>query len=117
VLGNLLDNALDAARVGARSPAWVEVDLLADGDTLHVSVSDSGGGVPEHLRESVFQDGVSTKDSSGHGLGLALARQADRSLGGDVRLADPGGADGDSGGAVFVAVLPTALVVDTVVST
>ncbi|TDP97878.1 sensor histidine kinase [Labedaea rhizosphaerae] len=118
VLGNLVDNALDAARVGARSPAWVEVDLLADGDTLHVSVSDSGGGVPAPLRDTVFHDGVSTKDSAGHGLGLALARQAARSLGGDVRLADPGGRGGGSGaGAVFVAVLPTALVVDTVVST
>jgi two-component system CitB family sensor kinase len=114
VLGNLVDNALDAARVGTRSPAWVEVDLLADGDTLHVSVSDSGGGVPAELRGTVFHDGVSTKDSSGHGLGLALARQAARSLGGDIRLADPGGADS---GAVFVAVLPTALVADAVVTT
>jgi two-component system CitB family sensor kinase len=106
VLGNLVDNALDASRLGTRRPAGVEVDLLADGSTLHVSVVDSGPGVPESIRDSLFAEGVSTKDGDGRGLGLALAAQAARSLGGEVRLADPGGAEH---GAVFVAVLPATL--------
>ncbi|MCP2260021.1 two-component system, CitB family, sensor kinase [Streptoalloteichus tenebrarius] len=116
VVGNLVDNALEAARLGARRPAWVEVDLLAEGTTLHVSVVDSGDGVPERLRESVFAEGVSTRDGSGRGLGLALTRQTARGLGGEVRLAEPGGAgdgagaDGGTGhGAVFVARLPEVL--------
>src|SRR6266511_2115902 len=37
VLGNLVGNALEAARRGTRRPAWVEVSLVADGETLHVS--------------------------------------------------------------------------------
>ena len=75
---------------------------------LHVTVSDSGEGVPEDLREAIFQDGVSTRTGTGRprGLGLALARNAARARGGDVTLADPGT---DENGAVFVARLPEVL--------
>ncbi|WP_033292189.1 sensor histidine kinase [Amycolatopsis jejuensis] len=103
VIGNLVDNALHAARMGARRPAWVEVGLLADGSALHVSVVDSGSGIPSSLQKTLFDEGVSTKLSPGHGLGLALARQAARAHDGDVWLADPGGT---TTGALFVAKLP-----------
>jgi len=106
VVGNLVDNALEAARLGSRRPATVEVDLLADGVALHVSVADSGEGVAPAVQAEVFTEGVSTRDGDGRGLGLALARQAARSLGGEVELADPGG---DGHGAVFVARLPGVL--------
>jgi two-component system CitB family sensor kinase len=106
VLGILVDNALDAARRGARRPAWVDLALLEDADTLHISVVDSGDGVPAGLGERIFVAGVSTCDGDQRGLGLALARQAARRLGGDVRLA---AADGDGHGAVFEARLPEAL--------
>lgn len=103
VIGNLVDNALHAARMGPRRPATVEIGLLTDGTTLHVSVVDSGPGVPAELKRTLFDEGVSTKIAPGHGLGLALARQAARALGGDVWLADAG--NGESG-ALFVAKLP-----------
>ncbi|MDI2031981.1 sensor histidine kinase [Saccharopolyspora sp. TS4A08] len=100
VVGNLVDNAIDAARVGATRPARVEVDLLADGTTLHVSVVDTGDGVAEDRREEIFAEAVSSKPD-GNGLGLALSRQAARGLGGDVWVTGP-----DSS---FVAKLPRAL--------
>jgi two-component system CitB family sensor kinase len=106
VVGNLLDNALHAARMGTRRPSTVEIALLAEGTTLHVSVVDSGAGISPELRETLFDEGVSTKIAPGHGLGLALARQAARSRGGTVWLADPGDADR---GALFVAALPDLL--------
>ncbi|TVT01209.1 sensor histidine kinase [Amycolatopsis bartoniae] len=106
VVGNLLDNAVHAARLGTRRPATVEIALLQQGCALHVSVVDSGPGVAEGVRDTLFDEGVSTKLSPGHGLGLALARQAARARGGDVWLADAGG---DERGALFVAALPELL--------
>jgi two-component system CitB family sensor kinase len=106
VLGNLVDNALEAARHGPVRPATVEVDLLAQDTTLHVAVTDSGEGVPEHLRDTIFTEGVSTKSGDGRGLGLALTRQAARGLGGEVRLAGP---SEQTGGALFIAELPQVL--------
>lgn len=107
VLGNLVENALEAARLGCRRPARVEIELLGDGGDLHVTVADTGEGVPEELREAIFLDGVSTRDGDGgrpRGLGLALARTAARARGGDVTLAEAG-----EDGAVFVARLPEVL--------
>jgi two-component system CitB family sensor kinase len=106
VLGILVDNALEAARRGHRRPAWVDLALLEDADTLHISVVDSGDGVPAELADRIFVAGVSTRDGDGGGLGLALARQAARRLSGDVRLAV---AAGETHGAVFEARLPGAL--------
>lgn len=115
VLGNLLDNAVDAAVEGASGgERWVEVELLADAGTLFISVADSGDGVPEQLRGVLFEENV-----SGHapgpggerGLGLALVRQVARVVDGDVWLAEPGRDDGagENSGAVFVARLPGVL--------
>jgi two-component system CitB family sensor kinase len=108
VVGNLVDNAVEAARVAGRRPAHVEVELLGDGRDLHVTVADSGDGVLPGMAEDVFRDGVSTKaadDGRPRGLGLGLARRTARSLGGDVRFAEPA----EEGGAVAVARLPGVL--------
>jgi len=72
VLGNLVDNALDAAGQGGR--VVVEVRTGADGAGV-VAVDDDGPGVPEALREEVFRVGVTTKTRGGghHGQGIGLA--------------------------------------------
>jgi two-component system CitB family sensor kinase len=113
ILGNLVDNAVRAAALGSRRPAWVEVALALDGDTLHMAVSDSGDGVPPETVDRVFEDGWSTAVDDGrpHGLGLALARLSARRHGGEVRLVAAGGPDH---GAVFAAELRHAVGVVTV---
>ncbi|MFE1148448.1 ATP-binding protein [Streptomyces albidoflavus] len=114
VLGNLVDNALEA--VGAPEPAaptggedrLVEVGLRARGRTAELTVRDTGAGVPPTQRELVFADGFSTKEAApgrgGRGLGLALVKRHAQRYGGTVSVA---GAEG--GGAVFTVVLPEAL--------
>lgn len=67
VLGNLEDNAIEAARLGGRRPATVEVTLVADGSTLHLSVVDSGDGIPSRLSGDIVADGVSARDSKERG--------------------------------------------------
>ncbi len=102
VLGNLVDNALDAAHASAMRPASVEVDLVADGTALVVSVVNTGDGIPPDKIEHIFVEGVSSR-GPGRGLGLAIARRTARGVGGDVRLTAPGG---DGAATVFVATLP-----------
>lgn len=109
VLGNLLDNAIDAAAARALddpgADAWVEL-YLADTDdgSLVFQVSDSGAGIAAQDLGRVFEQGFSTKDASGgRGYGLALVRQVVESLGGSVEVT--GGA-GTSAGAVFTVTLP-----------
>lgn len=108
ILGNLLDNAIEAAAHGARRPAVVELSLLTEADILHVAVVDSGDGVPLHHVERLFEQGFTTApdDVRLHGIGLPLARQLARRHGGDLELARPVGVDC---GAVFVARLPDAV--------
>jgi two-component system CitB family sensor kinase len=100
VVGNLLDNALDAAPAGAGDPPRVELLIEADGDMLHIRVSDSGAGIPTDQREAIFEPGYSTKDRTGpaaRGVGLSLVRRLIDRRGGTITVGDAavGGASFD----------------------
>jgi two-component system, CitB family, sensor kinase len=114
VLGNLIDNAIDAARTGASQKKVVEVELLQDNSTLHITVADSGNGVPPDFVEHVFTEGKSTKPQSGipggRGIGMALSRQISQALGGDVRLSSAGNPGAELSGAEFIARLPGVMI-------
>ena len=92
----------------------VEVELLQDGTTLHITVADSGDGVAPEFVEHLFTEGSTTKPDSGipggRGIGLALSRQISRALGGDLWLASPGNAELRLRGAEFIARLPGVMV-------
>jgi two-component system CitB family sensor kinase len=119
VLGNLIDNAVNAAVAGSSEDRWVELEVLDEphdgGGTLHIVVADSGDGLgPGTDPEAVFAEGFTTaagpvtpgpiRASGGQGLGLALARQLARRRGGDVKVLEAGSKGGP--GAVFMASLP-----------
>jgi two-component system CitB family sensor kinase len=114
VLGNLLDNAIYAARTGANEDKVVEVELLQDDSTLHITVADTGDGVAPEFVEHVFTEGKSTKPDSGipggRGIGMALSRQITRALSGDIRLSSPGNPGATLCGAEFIARLPGVMV-------
>lgn len=90
LVGNLIDNALDAAsQAESGADRWVRVDVAAaDGGAVAITVSDGGPGIPVELRERIFEHGFSTKpsDRSGRGVGLALVRDIVTAAGGSVEL-------------------------------
>jgi len=105
VVGNLLDNALDAAGRGGHVTISIE---QTDDDGIRIRVEDDGPGVPMERRGDVFRLGYSTKtDDRQRGYGLTLvARVVDR-LGGSVELSPA-----DSGGARFTVRIPASALVE-----
>ena len=102
ILGNLIDNAVDAAQGGV-GPRVTVTALTERGEELVLRVCDTGPGVrPEHA-EAVFERGFTTKPSGpgGRGLGLALVRQAVNRHSGTLAVSP-----GPEGGACFEARLP-----------
>jgi len=82
---NLLLNACQSAResTGLRE---VRISLNANSNAVSVTIVDSGPGVPEAIRDSLFDPFVSQGKQRGTGLGLTLAWSVAREHGGDVSL-------------------------------
>ncbi|HEX4997115.1 MAG TPA: ATP-binding protein [Terriglobia bacterium] len=80
---NLIDNALDAAGEAGR----VEINASRRGNSVVVQVIDNGPGVPEEIREKIFEPFFSTKAvGQGTGLGLDIARRLVEGNGGWIDL-------------------------------
>ncbi|WP_344953815.1 sensor histidine kinase [Zobellella aerophila] len=100
VLGNLLNNAVDAALQGGQHQSRIRLFFTDLGEQLLFEVEDNGPGVDPALMAHIFQDGFSTKPGRHRGIGLALVRQLCLENGGDISLED-----GDLGGACFIVTL------------
>ncbi|WP_370606637.1 sensor histidine kinase [Citrobacter werkmanii] len=88
VLGNLIENALEA--LGQEPGGEISVSLHYRHGWLHCEVNDDGPGiVPEHI-EHIFEKGVSSKGTE-RGVGLALVKQQVESVGGNISVeSEPG---------------------------
>ncbi|MGO2663246.1 ATP-binding protein [Mycetocola reblochoni] len=94
IVGNLVDNALDAAAATPRPTVRVRVD--SSPERWRVRVGDSGRGPLDG--PAVFELGTTAKAGDGHGVGLALVRHSVLSAGGTLRV----------DGSTFEVVLPLA---------
>lgn len=88
IVGNLLDNAFEASLRTQQGNKVVELYLSDEGDDVIIEVADQGCGVPEALREKIFEQGVSTRtDEPGeHGIGLYLIASYVRRCDGVITL-------------------------------
>ncbi len=89
MIGNVLDNALDA------SPEAVRFDATREADALVLTVRDRGPGFAPHLLPHIGKPYQSSKGRPGGGLGLFLVFNVARTLGGTVAVRNPpeGGAE------------------------
>jgi PAS domain S-box-containing protein len=85
VMSNLLSNACKF------SPAdsFVDVSFRREGETVRVSVSDTGPGIPDSFREVIFEkfsqaDSSDTRSRGGTGLGLAISKELIERMGGTI---------------------------------
>jgi two-component system OmpR family sensor kinase len=81
IVSNLLGNAFAWTPDGGK----ILLTLAAGNGTVSVSVADSGPGISRHERDRIFRP-FYTRDGSGTGLGLPIARGLARALGGELRL-------------------------------
>jgi two-component system, NtrC family, nitrogen regulation sensor histidine kinase NtrY len=95
---NLLRNASEA--LGGRGS--IEIAVSRDGNGLMVTIADHGAGIPDQLRQRVFEPYFTTKQD-GTGLGLALVRQTIEAHNGTISVAETPG-----GGATFSIALSAA---------
>lgn len=101
VLANLLVNAYEVMPTGGSITIREEERLDSDlGPAVVIRVSDTGPGIPESVRDQVFQPFFSTKEE-GTGLGLSIASRIIEDHGGCIELAAT-----KNGGANFVITLP-----------
>jgi signal transduction histidine kinase len=105
ILVNLLRNARQAIehQENRDAPGRVEVSLETVGGSSLIRISDNGPGVPERLRERLFQPFAGSGRPDSTGLGLAIAKELAQGHGGDLTLS----VTGDQG-TVFELRLPEA---------
>ena len=101
VLLNLIRNGIDAMENMPRRALVISSDLNEEGWT-RVSVTDSGGGITDAVREKLFQPFMTTKPQ-GMGVGLSISRSIIEAHGGRIWAeTNPGG------GTIFRFTLPPA---------
>lgn len=85
IVGNLLENAIEELARSSPKVREIRLGLYARSDCNLITCEDSGDGVPEDIREKIFERGFSSK-GTGRGLGLAMVRDITARHGGTIDL-------------------------------
>ncbi|MCD6527548.1 MAG: sensor histidine kinase [Desulfuromonas sp.] len=106
ILGNLLDNALEAAQAYHQRPPCIQLFMTDMGNDLIFEIEDSGRGIDPNDQATIFTKGVSSKPEqpgrpAAHGVGLYLVKQLIDELNGQLTISR-----GELGGALFTLSIP-----------
>ncbi len=106
IITNLLSNA---AKFTEQGEVVVTTGRTGDGQHWHISVRDTGIGIPPHARDLIFEhfrqvDGSGTRKYGGAGLGLSICQNLARLMGGTITVQSE--VEPDHHGSTFVVTLP-----------
>lgn len=87
IIGNLLDNAIEATQRASLPHQPVEVLILLNDRELIIEVADRGVGIDPAIRKHIFKRGVTTKRGGDHGIGLYLIANYVTQAGGSIDVA------------------------------
>ena len=104
VLGNLIENAFESFERPFRDPK-VAVSIMQSESHITIEVKDNGPGIPENIRDKIFNPGFTTK-SNGNGYGLANVKNKVDLAGGELSFSD------DREGTVFKVIIPYDIYMD-----
>jgi len=88
IIGNLLDNAIEATQRSPLPHAPVEVLIKLSEQELIIEVADQGVGIKPEIRDRIFERGITTKTRGDHGIGLYLIESYVTQAGGAIEIAD-----------------------------
>ncbi|QXB21431.1 sensor histidine kinase [Lelliottia amnigena] len=88
IIGNLLDNAIEATQRAPLPHEPVEVLIKLNERELIIEVADQGVGIKPEIRERIFERGITTKTRGDHGIGLYLIDSYVTQAGGAIEIAD-----------------------------
>lgn len=88
IIGNLLDNAIEATQRARLPHEPVEVLILQNERELIIEVADRGVGIDPSIRDRIFDRGMTTKRNGDHGIGLYLISSYVTQVGGTIEVSD-----------------------------
>ncbi len=86
VVGNLIENAIDAVGELDRERRNVALTINDGREELEIIVTDTGAGIPDENIEKIFEFGFSTKEGANKGVGLALIKQILEGVSGSIHV-------------------------------
>ena len=90
ILGNLIDNAVDAILQNNIKDKWINLIIEEKGPLLIFSIKNLGTMPKEIVENSIFEPGFTTKDDSHYGLGLYISKQLAKKLHGKIEFDSTG---------------------------
>lgn len=101
IIGNLIDNALEATLNHKGTGGEVHLCMTDFGEDLIFEIEDQGAGIDSELEDKIFERGVSSKANEGHGIGLHLVKSLLDNMNGTVTV-EPA----DNQGCRFIVYIP-----------
>jgi two-component system CitB family sensor kinase len=101
ILGNIIDNAMEAAKEKHHTRAAVSVSFTDIGRDIVFDIQDNGAGILDEEQNAIFTEGYTTKDGKNRGIGLNIVKNSLDQLNGQVFITQS-----FLGGAKFTLVIP-----------